>query len=68
MPHPSNSEEAPWAPRLVTVPLPPVDEDYEDEKVWQSILNRNDSYTFSPPLIFSNNLPTPIRHHTPNNH
>ena len=55
--HPSNSEKGLRAPRLEPVPLPPVDEDYGDEKLWQLIL-RNDCYTFLPLLIFDNNSPT----------
>lgn len=55
--HPFNSEKGLRAPRLEPVPLPPVDEDYGDEKLWQFIL-RNDCYTFLPLLIFDNNSPT----------
>ena len=55
--HLSNSEKGLRAPRLEPVPLPPVDEDYGDEKLWQFIL-RNDCYTFLPLLIFDNNSPT----------
>lgn len=55
--HPSNSETGLRAPRLEPVPLPPVEEDYGDEKLWQFIL-RNDCYTFLPLLIFDNNSPT----------
>lgn len=55
--HPSNSEKGLRAPRLEPVPLPAVEEDYDDENLWQSIL-RNDCYTFLPLLIFDNNSPT----------
>lgn len=55
--YPSNSERGLRAPRLEPVPLPPVDEDYEDEMLWQFIL-RNDCYTFLPSLIFDNSYPT----------
>lgn len=53
--HPSNSEKGLRAPRLGPVPLPPVDEDYGDEKLWQFILT-NDCYTFLPLLIFDKQL------------
>ena len=56
--HPSNSEKGLRAPRLEPVPLPHVDEDYGDEKLWQFILT-NDCYTFLPLLIFDNNSESP---------
>ena len=56
--HPSNYEKGLRAPRLEPVPLPPVDEDYGDENLWQQLISRNDCYTFLPLLIFDDNSST----------
>ena len=51
------SEKGLRAPRLEPIPLPAVEEDYDDERLWEYI-SRNDCYTFLPLLIFDNDIPT----------